>query len=312
MDMRFKGLDLNLLVALDVLLREKNVSRAAEKLFLSQSATSGALARLREYFNDDLLVQVGRQMVLTPRATALSGKVRSALVQIDGTIIQSPEFDPSTAVRTLRIISSDFITISVLREAVREIGKSAPGLTIDIQQPANKPHEKIERGEVDLLLMPELYISPDHPSEQFFTDDYVVIAWSGNTQFGDTITEDQFFAARHATVMFESHTPSYEAWFIQNKDGRERDIAIVVGSFSALPFMIEGTDYLALMHRSMADIFARQMPLRLLPCPIDIPPLVESIQWHTYSDGDECLAWVREKIHEQARGLAIGAVDTTH
>ena len=76
--------------------------------------------------------------------------------------------------------------------------------------------------------------------------------------------------------------------------------------------MIEGTDYLALMHRSMADIFARQMPLRLLPCPIDIPPLVESIQWHTYSDGDECLAWVREKIHEQARGLAIGAVDTTH
>lgn len=113
--------------------------------------------------------------------------------------------------------------------------------------------------------MPELYISPDHPSEQFFTDDYVVIAWSGNTQFGDTITEDQFFAARHATVMFESHTPSYEAWFIQNKDGRERDIAIVVGSFSALPFMIEGTDYLALMHRSMADIFARQMPLRLLP-----------------------------------------------
>ena len=94
--MRFKGLDLNLLVALDVLLTERNVSRAADKLCLSQSATSGALARLREYFDDELLVQVGRKMVCTPRAQMLEGKVRAALLQIDGTIIQPPEFDPTT------------------------------------------------------------------------------------------------------------------------------------------------------------------------------------------------------------------------
>ncbi|MEC7764071.1 MAG: LysR family transcriptional regulator [Pseudomonadota bacterium] len=301
--MRFKGLDLNLLVALDVLLREKNVSRAAEHLCLSQSATSGALARLREYFGDDLLVQVGRQMVLTPRATALSGKVRTALVQIDGTIIQSPEFDPTTAVRTVHILSSDFITISVLRDAVREMGRTAPGLTFDIQLPVKKPHEKIARGEVDLILMPQLYISPDHPSEEFFTDDYVVIAWEGNSRFGDTITADEFYDARHATVMFETHTPSYETWFIQNKAGRERNIAVVVGSFAALPFVIEGTDHLALMHRSLANIFARQMPLKILPCPIDIPPLVESIQWHTYSEADECLIWVRDRIRAHAAAL---------
>jgi LysR family nod box-dependent transcriptional activator len=238
--MRFKGLDLNLLVALDVLLREKNVSRAAEKLFLSQSATSGALARLRDYFGDELLVQVGRRMVLTPRATALAGKVRAALVQIDGTIIQSPEFDPSTAVRTLRIVSSDFLTITVLRHAVRDIGMQAPGLTLHILQPVHKPHEAIERGEVDLLAMPELYISPDHPSERFFTDDYVVVAWKGSELYGDSIDEDQFYAARHATVMFETYVPSYEAWFIENHEGRERNIAAVVGSFAGLPYLVDG------------------------------------------------------------------------
>lgn len=307
--MRFKGLDLNLLVALDVLLREKNVSRAAEHLCLSQSATSGALARLRDFFDDDLLVQVGRQMVLTPRATALSGKVRNALVQIDGTIIQSPEFDPSTAVRTIHIIASDFVTIAVLRDAVRAMGREAPGLTFDIQQPVKKPHDKIARGEVDLLLMPELYTSPDHPSEQFFVDDYVVLAWEGNTRVGDSLSADDFFDARHATVMFETHTPSYEAWFIENEGGRTRDIAVVVGSFSALPFVIEGTDYLALMHRSMANIFARQMPLRILPCPIDIPPLVESIQWHSYSDTDACLTWVRDRIRTHAQPLSLAAAE---
>ena len=82
-----------------------------------------------------------------------------------------------------------------------------------------------------------------------------------------------------------------------------------MGSFSALPFVIEGTDYLALMHRSMANIFARQMPLRILPCPIDIPPLVESIQWHSYSDTDACLTWVRDRIRTHAQPLSLAAAE---
>lgn len=293
--MRFKGLDLNLLVALDVLLTEKNVSRAADKLFLSQSATSGALARLREYFGDELLIQVGRKMVLTPRALALAGKVRAALVQIDGTIIQAPEFDPATVVRTVRIVASDFITIAVMKDAIRRIGASAPGLTIVIEPPADAPSELIERGEVDILAMPEVFLSPNHPSEPFFTDGYVAVCWSGSAAYGETLTTDEFYEARHATVMFRSHQPSYETWFLKNR-GLERKIAAVAGSFAALPFLIEGTDNLALMHRSLAETFAKLMPLRIMPSPVEIPELVECLQWHAYSEGDECLAWVREQI----------------
>lgn len=293
--MRFKGLDLNLLVALDVLLTEKNVSRAADKLFLSQSATSGALARLREYFSDELLIQVGRKMVLTPRALALAGKVRAALVQIDGTIIQAPEFDPATVVRTIRIVASDFITIAVMKDAIRRIGALAPGLTIVIEPPADSPSELIERGEVDILAMPEVFLSPNHPSERFFTDGYVAVCWAGSDAYGETITTDEFYAARHATVMFRSHQPSYETWFLKNR-GLERKIAAVAGSFAALPFLVEGTDNLALMHKSLAETFAKLMPLRIMPSPVEIPELVECLQWHAYAAADECLAWVREQI----------------
>ncbi len=297
--MRFKRLDLNLLVALDVLLTERNVSRSAEKLFLSQSATSGALARLREYFKDELLVQVGRKMVLTPLALALAGKVRAALVQIDGTIIQPPEFDPATVQRTVRMIASDFITIAVLRIAVRRVAGLAPGLTLVIESPGEKPQEKIQRGEVDLVLMPEVFLAPDHPSEKIFSDDYVVVAWAGSAAFGETLSAAQFFAARHATVMFQNRTPSYETWFMKNA-GRERDIAAVAGSFAELPFLIEGTDFLAMMHRSLAEVFAKMMPLRLYPSPVDIPPLVECLQWHAYASADECLIWLRDQIKSAA------------
>jgi LysR family transcriptional regulator, nod-box dependent transcriptional activator len=293
--MRFKGLDLNLLVALDILLTEKNVSRAADRLFLSQSATSGALARLRDYFGDELLVQVGRKMVLTPRAQALAAKVRASLMQIDGTIIQPPEFDPATVHRTIRITASDYVLIAELANAIRRIRLQAPDLTIVLLPPGDEPAELLQQGRVDLLAMPEVYLAPDHPSSRYFADDYVIVVWSGSTAHGETMTAEQFFQARHVTMQFAPHTPSYEAWFIRNR-GADRKVAAVAGSFTAVPFLIEGTDNVALVQGRMALRFAQMMPLRLIPSPIEIPPLVEHLQWHGLTEGDECLAWVRREI----------------
>jgi len=293
--MRFKRLDLNLLVALDVLLTERSVSRAAEKLFLSQSATSGALSRLREYFGDELLVHVGRTMVLTPRALALSPKVRAALMQIDSTIIQPPEFDPATAVRTIRIVASDYVTIAALNTAVRAIHRKAPHLTIIIEPPGKDPVGALTRGEVDLLAMPEVNIAEDHPSEPYFQDDFVVIACAGNPAYDQTITREQFFGAHHVVIRFATHTPTFETWFTRNA-GTERKVAAVVGSFAAAPFLVAGTDTIALIQGKLARLFARQLPLRIMPAPIDIPPLVERLQWHALSEGDECLDWVRRQI----------------
>ena len=129
--MRFERLDLNLLVALDALLAEKSVSAAAERLCLSQSATSSALGRLREYFKDELLVLKGRKMVVTARGEELVEPVRAVLQQIRTTISVAPEFDPKTSDRTISIMASDFVTHVVLSDALRFLEKEAPNMRLE-------------------------------------------------------------------------------------------------------------------------------------------------------------------------------------
>ncbi|MDO6965109.1 LysR family transcriptional regulator [Rhizobium alvei] len=293
--MRFQGLDLNLLVTLDCLLTERNVSRAADKLCLSQSAASGALARLRDYFADDLLVQLGRSMVLTPRAQELAGAVRNVLLQVEGTIIKRPEFDPKTAKREIRIIASDFMTITAFSPALRAISQMAPDLTFSLIPPQTDPREMLERGEVDFLAMPDVYHSPDHPSAHLFSDDYRAVVWGGNTQVGDTVTLEEFLKLKHVAVRFSNVGPSFEGWFIE-RFGNDRLVEITAGSYSAVPFLLNGTNRIALMHRKLAETFAAMMPLRLLPPPVEIPHVNEALQWHVYNDSDECLRWVRNHL----------------
>lgn len=298
--MRFKGLDLNLLVTLDKLLTEKNVSRAAEKLNLSQSATSGALARLREYFDDELLTQIGRTMVLTPRAAQLSNAVRRSLMQIEGSILQHPDFDPATVKRNIKIIASDYIAIAGLSGALREIKSQAPDLQFSLQPPQADPIGALERGEVEFVAMPEMYLAPDHPSETLFAENYVVVVWKENQSIGLNITLEEFLKQRHVTVAFPNSRLSYESWVVEHY-GNERIVDIEVGSFSSLPFMLIGTKRIALMHERLANVFVQMMPLRILPSPINIPALHEGLQWNVFNDGDKCLIWVRNMIIEGMR-----------
>jgi DNA-binding transcriptional LysR family regulator len=293
--MRFKGLDLNLLVALDVLLDERSVARAAARLHLSQSATSGALARLREWFGDELLIPVGRRLMPTPRALILAQQVRQALLQIEGTIMRPAVFDHATARRRFTIIASDYVAITGLKDALRAIASVAPHLTFQMEPPTDSPCDKLERGEADFLAMPEIYLSKNHPSAALFTDTYCVVADRNLGPQGDIMTEAEFLAARHVSVKFPTVTPLHESWFVENR-GVERDIAAFVGSFSAVPFLIVGTDRIALMHSRLAQAFCRIMPLRMLPCPIPIPPIAERLQWHRFGEGDVGLMWVRDAL----------------
>ncbi len=294
--MRFKGLDMNLLVALDCLLAEKNVSRAAEKLFLSQSATSGALTRLRDYFEDELLVQLGRNMVMTPRAIELLPAVRNVLLQVDGTIIKRPDFDPKTVRRDIRIIASDYMITVALAPALRRIQPLAPDLTFQLIPPRENPCERLERGEVEFVAMPDLYLSPNHPSLPLFSDTYRAVAWSGNDLVqGDTISIEDFLKMRHVAVNFNEKGPSFEEWFTQ-RFGAERVVEVSTSSYSSVPYLIIGTNRIALMHRRMAETFAAVLPLKLLVPPVDIPPIQETLQWHLFNDSDECLKWVRAQL----------------
>jgi len=150
---RFGHLDLNLLIALDALLEERNVSAAAERLFLSQSATSSALGRLREYFKDDLLVLKGRQMVATPRGEELVEPVKAVLEQIRSTIAVPPEFDPATSDRSIAIMTTDYITHVLLADVLKEFETTAPNMRFELLAMSDFMIEVFERGLTDILII---------------------------------------------------------------------------------------------------------------------------------------------------------------
>src|SRR5437016_74829 len=145
--MNLRDFDLNLLVALDALLTERNVTRAGNYLNLSQSATSGALARLRDFFQDELLVPVGRRMVLTPLAEDLVKPVRDVLLQITGTIATKPRFDPARSDRHFSIAVSDYMTSVLMIDLLRDIKYQAPTVTFELRPVGGLAARDLDRGD---------------------------------------------------------------------------------------------------------------------------------------------------------------------
>ncbi|MES2260983.1 MAG: LysR family transcriptional regulator [Pseudomonadota bacterium] len=295
--MHFKHLDLNLLVALDALLTEKSVTRTAKKLHLSQSAISGALARLREYFDDEILVPVGRVMAMTPLSQRLADPLREVLLQIQATIEIKPEFIPMKSNRHFKVMGSDYPTSVLLADTMRVISLEAPHITMDIISPSDRYLELLDRGEIDLMLMPEKYISDDHPSEVLFEDSYTCVVWSGNSLVADSLTLDQFMALGHVSTMFGTNgqTPSFEEWFLKSS-GLSRRIEVSTSNFNTLPQLVIGTNRIATMHTRLAKMFANYFPLRLLEPPMQTPILIEKMQWHRFLENDASHIWLRSVL----------------
>jgi DNA-binding transcriptional LysR family regulator len=178
--MRFEKLDLNLLVVLDALLQDKSVSAAAERLNLSQSGASAALARLREFFEDDLLVPTGRTMNTTPRADKLIEPVRFALDNIRATILTPQIFDPSVSDRTITITAIDYVVQVLLTQAISTFAKEAPHMRFRIDTLTTDPVAMLQRGLTDIIIGLDYIMSPEHPSDWLYDERFVVINWKGN------------------------------------------------------------------------------------------------------------------------------------
>ncbi len=163
--MHFEQLDLNLLVALDALLTERSITAAGVRVHLTQSAMSGALSRLREFFNDDLLTQVGRKMVPTPLGESLAEPVRQILLQVRATINTKPGFDPATSTRHFSVMMSDYVDTVLMSDLLRRAEAVAPHVRFNlVSNDVAPPTEFIERADVDLLIMPREYLSDKHPA----------------------------------------------------------------------------------------------------------------------------------------------------
>lgn len=298
--MRFNKLDLNLLVALDVLLRERSITKAAERLSLSPSAMSSSLARLREYFDDELLVQYGRKMEITPRGVSLQDAVRDVLLRIDSTIAAQPAFEPDKSDRVFRIFASDYTQVVFAPHLLQLACDERCSAPIEFLPQVAQPHRDLERGEADLLIIPSGFLSPDHPSEVLYREDFVCVVWRDGPMAHGELNFDRYLAAGHIVMQPPGKVGiSFENWFLQ-RFGVTRRIAITTYSFAAMPALVIGTPFIATVHRRLARQLTGHWPLVSREAPIKIDAMDQGLQWHKYRSQDPGLVWLRDLARRAA------------
>lgn len=300
--MRLEKLDLNLLVALDALLQEKGVSLAADRLNLSQSAMSGALARLRDYFRDELLVLNGRSMALTPRAEKLVFSVQSVLEQIRDTIMVTDPFDPATSDRTLTIMATDYIFEILLRPVIVACATEAPHVRFELVPIIENPVEALQRGRADLLIGIDNVVSTEHPSELLYTEDFVIAGWRENPVLAAPMTMKSYTELGHVAVRFGQQTSSYEGTTAKLR-AIARRVEVTAPNFSSVGGLIVGTNRIATIHRLLAVHMAQFMPLTLMELPFEMPPVREIAQWTSRSANDPAIAWLVMRLKQIAQQL---------
>jgi DNA-binding transcriptional LysR family regulator len=297
------NLDLNLLVALNALLEERNVTRAGARVGLSQPAMSAALARLRRHFHDDLLVRVGNAYELTPMASGLVDATAVACTSVERVFTAQPAFQPATSDRSFTVILSDYALAVLgtgLSQALRE---QAPRVRLELLQltPAAVDDSVHTLRTVDALLLPHGFLR-DHPALDLYRDTWVIIAWSGNTGIGETLTMDHL-ARLPWIVTYHRPTAFTHAARQLNALGIEPRIDLVVENFLALPLLIAGTDRLALIQERLAHRLAGFADIRILPCPYDAAPVVEAMWWHPMHQRDAGHGWLRDLFVDVGRKL---------
>ena len=297
--MRFNKLDLNLLVALDHLLHLRNVSAAAERMHITQSAMSNALTRLRDYFGDELLVKFGRSMELTPRAEALKEAVRDVLVRVEWTVATPSDFDPAQSERQFHVLVSDYTLATLIPRLLARCSKIAPSVRFNFLHQVEAPERLLERGDVDLLIIPTDFRSRRHPYEIVLEEDFCGVVWKDGKLARGKLTREVFLKASHvATQPPAGAQPLESVLFRQHNVVRKTDV--VTYSFMSLPLLVIGTDRIATVHRRLAEQAARALPVKIVELPYRLPKMQQAVQWHKYRSQDAGLIWLRSTIRATA------------
>jgi LysR family transcriptional regulator, nod-box dependent transcriptional activator len=297
--MRFNRLDLNLLVALDALLTLKSVSLAAQKLNLSQSAMSNALARLRDHFDDELLVPSGRTLHITPRASLLQGPVRDVLMRVDTTICAPLVFNPLESARQFRIFLSDFTMIALMPHLIALCNERAPNVTFDFLPQSNDPQKLLERDEADLLIIPNFYCDDTHPHEILFSEEFRCVVWSKGVfaKIANKMSLKVFQSAGHVVMKPPGAAPSFEGT-VMEQNGISRRVEVQTFSFFGALALVVGTDRIATVHRRLAEYGEKILPLKVLHHPVKFQPMHQAMQWQRFRTNDPGLTWLREMMKE--------------
>ncbi len=296
--MRFGRLDLNLLVVLDALIMERSVSTAAKQLGVTQPAMSAALNRLRDYFEDDLLVQSGRKMLPTSRALELQEPVRDMLMLVASRIDTPRNFDPSTAERKFSILASDYMFDVLFARTLADLATTSPAVSFDFPATNRIDRDGLARGEIDLQVTLEALLLDDHPRSRLFADGHAVVAWNAG-RYSESLSEQDFFDAGHViTLIGVDRRPPFAESYLMNHC-QPRRIEVCMPNFTALPHSVVGTDRIATMYRRHAELFSHILPIKVHPIPFDMPEAEFYMQWHESRDSDPGLRWLRSTLLSQ-------------
>ena len=300
--MRYNKLDLNLLVALDHLLNLRSVSAAAQRMHMTQSAMSNALTRLRDYFGDELLMKVGRRLEPTPRAEALKDAVRDVLVRVDWTIATQPQFDVAQSDRAFNLLVSDYTLATLVPEILRRCREAGATVKFNFLPQVSTPDRLLERGDLDLVIIPTDLASKRHPFEVVLEERFQVIVWSEGPFAGRKLSRKAFAQASHVAIATPEGAQSLETLYFNRLDVSRR-IAITTYSFATMPALVAGTDRIATVHGRLAQQAQRSHPLEILDLPFKLPVMKQAVQWHAHRSHDAGLIWLRSLIREAASAI---------
>jgi len=288
------SIDLNLLIALGALLEERNLTRAGEKTNMSQPAMSGALARLRRHFDDELLVRDGRQYRLTPLAQRLLPDVRDALRQVERTLEARPQFDPAASTRTFSLAMSDYAVTVLIDPLLRRVQELAPGVGLTVHPLPPDMHES-DRG----MLQHDLVIGPlgmrfPGESEEIFRDRYVCLIDPANPRLaGGALSLADFGELPQAVATFGQRDPVNQAEMALVALGLPRHVQVTTVGWLPLPFVVAGTDLVAVVPERLARRVAATAGVTVCEPPFGTIELIEAVWWHPTRTGDQALRWLR-------------------
>jgi LysR family nod box-dependent transcriptional activator len=292
--MKLNALDLNLLFTLEVLLDERNVSRAAQKLGVSQSAVSIQLSHLRRHFDDQLFVSSGRGLKPTLFCLELEQALNGLLHKIREFSAHRQHFDPVSAERRFRVRAGHIDTCIVVAEAQKKLLKLAPN--IFLSQVADAGDLK----QVDFHIIPKGVHRPELPMEDLYEDEYVAVVCANSPRFKEGLTFSDYEQATHLVRRAGiTNAPSLEAIYAKEL-GIERKEGPIIDSYSVIPYLLLGTDYITTIPRQFAERLARLHPLRIFPLPFEFPRQTLVLQWNTSANGDRATRWFKELLLETA------------
>lgn len=297
-------LDLNLLVSLDALLTERSVSRAAQRLHLSQPSLSASLARLRTHFADPLLVRRGNTHDLSPLALRLVDQVSSTLESARRIFEEQPDWDPSSARREFSIYMSDYALNTIAPVVSLLARQEAPGVHFRflLHNPGIVDDAAESLRGVDGIVIPHGYLA-DLPFVDLWQDDWMIVAASENPVVEHGLTLEHLASAAWVYT-FQTRTAFTSASRQLQYLGIEPRVEAVVESFTALPLFVQGTDRLGLLQRGLLESLPPHPGVVALEPPFEAVTLSNALWWNPVHRGDPAHRWMRELFAQAGRVLS--------